>query len=133
MERPFSTHVLDRYVLAKTRDLVEDVTRTMDAYDLFGACATVRSFVETLTNWYIRRSRQRFWEGDKDAIDTLHTVLDVLVRVAAPLLPFVTEEIYGGLHGARQRPAGVPASHRLATHGGPAGRRIAREDDGRGP
>ena len=72
----------------------------MDAYDLFGACATVRSFVETLTNWYIRRSRQRFWDGDRDAIDTLHTVLDVLVRVAAPLLPFVTEEIYGGLHGA---------------------------------
>ena len=103
VERPFSTHVLDRYVLAKTRDLVEDVTRTMDAYDLFGACAAVRSFVETLTNWYIRRSRQRFWDGDKDAIDTLHTVLDVLVRVAAPLLPFVTEEIYGGLHGDGQR------------------------------
>ena len=100
VERPFSTHVLDRYVLAKTRDLVEDVTRSMDAYDLFGACASVRSFVETLTNWYIRRSRQRFWDGDDDAIDTLHTVLDVVVRIAAPLLPFVTEEIYVGLHGA---------------------------------
>ena len=106
VERPFSTHVLDRYVLAKTRDLVEDVTRTMDAYDLFGACAAVRSFVETLTNWYIRRSRQRFWDGDKDAIDTLHTVLDMVVRVAAPLLPFVTEEIYSGLHGdAATQPA----------------------------
>jgi isoleucyl-tRNA synthetase len=100
VERPFSTHVLDRYVLAKTRDLVEDVTRAMDAYDLFGACASVRLFVETLTNWYIRRSRQRFWDGDDDAVDTLHTVLDVVVRVAAPLLPFVTEEIYAGLHGA---------------------------------
>ena len=99
VERPFSTNVLDRYVLAKTRDLVEDVTRAMEAYDLFGACAAVRTFVETLTNWYIRRSRQRFWDGDRDAIDTLHTVLDVLVRVAAPLLPFVTEEIYVGLHG----------------------------------
>jgi isoleucyl-tRNA synthetase len=98
VERPFSTNVLDRYVLAKTRDLVEDVTRAMEAYDLFGACAAVRTFVETLTNWYIRRSRQRFWDGDRDAIDTLHTVLDVLARVAAPLLPFVTEEIYAGLH-----------------------------------
>jgi isoleucyl-tRNA synthetase len=95
---PYSTHVLDRYVLAKIRQLVDDVTRTMDAFDLFGACAAVRSFVETLTNWYIRRSRQRFWDGDPDAIDTLHTVLDVLVRVSAPLLPFVTELIHGGLH-----------------------------------
>ena len=51
-----------------------------------------------LTNWYIRRSRQRFWDGDHDAIDTLHTVLDTLVRVAAPLLPYVAEEIHDGLH-----------------------------------
>jgi isoleucyl-tRNA synthetase len=99
-------------VLAKTRDLVEDVTRAMDAYDLFGACASVRSFVETLTNWYIRRSRQRFWDGDHDAIDTLHTVLDVVVRVAAPLLPFVSEEIYAGLHNAATERA--PKSPHLA-------------------
>ena len=101
---PISTNVLDRYILAKTRELVDDVTAAMDAYDLFGACATVRPFLDALTNWYIRRSRERFWAGDHDAIDTLHTVLDVLVRVAAPLLPFVTEEIYRGLHGgATQR------------------------------
>jgi isoleucyl-tRNA synthetase len=111
VERPLSTHVLDRYVLAKTRDLVEDVTRAMDAYDLFGACASIRAFVETLTNWYIRRSRQRFWDGDDDAIDTLHTVLDVLARVAAPLLPFVTEEIYSGLRGA----AGADGSKSLTS------------------
>ena len=103
--RPFSTNVLDRYALAKTRDLVEDVTRAMDAYDLFGACATVRSFVETLSNWYIRRSRQRFWDGAVEAIDTLHTVMDVLVRVAAPLLPFVAEEVYLGLTAADGDPA----------------------------
>jgi isoleucyl-tRNA synthetase len=99
VERPFSANVLDRYLVAKARDLVDDVTRELDGYDLYEACAYVRSFVETLTNWYIRRSRQRFWEGDVDAIDTLHTVMDVLVRVAAPLLPYVTEEIHGGLHG----------------------------------
>jgi isoleucyl-tRNA synthetase len=100
VERPFSTNVLDRYVVAKTRDLVEDVTRSMDAYDLFGACNTVRAFVETLTNWYVRRSRDRFWNGDLDAIDTLHTVLEVFVRVVAPLLPYVADEIYGGLHAS---------------------------------
>ncbi len=93
-----SEHVLDRYILAKTRRLVEDTTVAMDAYDLFAACAGIRSFVEVLTNWYVRRSRQRFWDGDHDAIDTLHTVLDVLTRVAAPLLPFVSEEISTGLH-----------------------------------
>jgi len=102
VQRGFSRHLLDRYVMAKSRDLVDDVTRAMDAYDLFGACARVRSFVEALTNWYIRRSRQRFWSGDVDAIDTLHTVMDVLVRVAAPLLPLVTDEIYVGLHGPVQ-------------------------------
>jgi isoleucyl-tRNA synthetase len=84
-DRPDS--VLDRYALAKTRALVEEMTVLMDAYDLFGACAKVRSFTDVLTNWYIRRSRARFWDGDVDAIDTLHTVLDVLVRVSAPLMP----------------------------------------------
>ncbi len=93
-----SEHVLDRYVLAKSHRLVEDMTKAMDAYDLFGACASVRAFVEVLTNWYIRRSRSRFWDGDPDAIDTLHTVLEVVSRVSAPLLPFVAEELYTGLH-----------------------------------
>jgi isoleucyl-tRNA synthetase len=100
VERPFSAHVLDRYIVAKTRDLIDDVTRELDGYDLFEACAFVRSFVDSLTNWYIRRSRPRFWDGDVDAIDTLHTVLDVLTRVTAPLLPLVSEVIHTGLHAA---------------------------------
>ncbi|MBA3287084.1 MAG: isoleucine--tRNA ligase [Acidimicrobiia bacterium] len=98
---PRSEHVLDRYVRAKARQLVEQATAAMDEYDLFGTCARVRSFVDVLTNWYIRRSRQRFWDGDDAAIDTLHTVLDVLVRVAAPLLPYVADEIHTGLHHGR--------------------------------
>jgi len=61
----------------------------------------VRSYLEVLTNWYIRRSRQRFWDGDADAIDTLHTVLEVVCRVAAPLLPLTTEVIWRGLTGGR--------------------------------
>jgi isoleucyl-tRNA synthetase len=93
-----SDHVLDRYILAKAHRLVEDMTAAMDDYDLSRACARIRGFVDVLTNWYIRRSRQRFWDGDHDAIDTLHTVLDVVVRAAAPLLPFVADEIHGGLH-----------------------------------
>jgi isoleucyl-tRNA synthetase len=93
--------VLDRYLLAKVHDLVEEVTAEMDAYDLFGACAAVRTFLDTLTNWYIRRSRDRFWEGEQDAVDTLHTALHVLARLAAPLLPLVTEHVYQGLTGER--------------------------------
>ena len=93
--------VLDRYVLAKTRQVVEQVTERMDAYDLSGACDAVSGFLDALTNWYIRRSRDRFWESDADAFDTLYTVLTVLCRTAAPLLPMVTEEVYRGLTGER--------------------------------
>ena len=97
--RTDSSHVLDRYVLAKLGDVIDSVTESMDTYDLFAACSTVRQFLDVLTNWYIRRSRDRFWAGDQDAIDTLHTVLHLLSQIAAPLLPLLTDEIYRGLNG----------------------------------
>ncbi|WP_410592070.1 isoleucine--tRNA ligase [Amycolatopsis sp. lyj-23] len=99
--RTDSPNVLDRYVLAKTHELVTDVEYAMDNYDVAGACQTVRDFLEVLTNWYVRRSRDRFWAGDKDAIDTLHTVLEVTSRIAAPLLPLTTEVVWRGLTGGR--------------------------------
>ena len=107
--RADATGVLDRYVTAKTRQLVERVTASLDAYDIADACAAVSSFLDALTNWYIRRSRDRFWRtspglgpGDsEDAFDTLYTVLEVLCRVAAPLLPLLTEDVYRGLTGQR--------------------------------
>ncbi len=99
--RTDSPDLLDRYILAKLHELTVDVTADLDVTDIAGACAKVRSFLEVLTNWYVRRSRQRFWDGDDDAIDTLHTVLEVLCRVAAPLLPLTTEVIWRGLTGER--------------------------------
>jgi isoleucyl-tRNA synthetase len=99
--RTDSTHLLDRYVLAKTGELVADVTAAMDAYDVSGASASVRSYLDALTNWYVRRSRNRFWTGDRDAFDTLYTVLETLARVVAPLAPMTTEEIWRGLTGGR--------------------------------
>jgi isoleucyl-tRNA synthetase len=99
--RTDSPDLLDRYILAKTRAMVESVTASMDDYDVFAACGQIRSFLDALTNWYVRRSRDRFWEGDQAAIDTLHTVLEILCRVAAPLLPLTTEAVYQGLTGAR--------------------------------
>ncbi|MEV4599754.1 isoleucine--tRNA ligase [Amycolatopsis sp. NPDC049253] len=99
--RTDSTHLLDRYVLAKTHELVTDVEYALDNYDIAGSCQTVRDFLEVLTNWYVRRSRDRFWAGDQDAIDTLHTVLEVTSRVVAPLLPLTTETVWRGLTGGR--------------------------------
>ncbi|HZN16938.1 MAG TPA: isoleucine--tRNA ligase [Micromonosporaceae bacterium] len=96
-----SAHLLDRYVLAKTRALVEDTTARMDGYDISGACAAVRSYLDALTNWYVRRSRDRFWGGDADAFDTLWTVLETLCRVVAPLAPMTAEEVWRGLTGGR--------------------------------
>lgn len=96
-----STNVLDQYVFSKLHNLVNDATTSMDEYDLFNACQHVRSFLDVLTNWYIRRSRNRFWAGDQEAINTLHTVLDVVTRVAAPLLPLTTEQVFQGLTGKR--------------------------------
>ena len=109
--RTDSTDVLDRYILAKTQALVAQITERLDAYDLAGACSEVRVFLDALNNWYIRRSRDRFWapadsgtdaaaaQAKRDAYDTLYTVLTTLTQITAPLLPLITEEIYTGLTG----------------------------------
>ena len=99
--RTDSAHVLDRYILAKLAALRDDLTESMEACDISRACEQLRQFTEALTNWYVRRSRSRFWEEDVDAIDTLHTVLEVSARLAAPLLPSVTEIIWRGLTAGR--------------------------------
>jgi isoleucyl-tRNA synthetase len=99
--RADSAHVLDRYILAKLAELRDDLTESLDVCDISGACDELRQFTEALTNWYVRRSRSRFWEEDPDAIDTLHTVLEVAGRLAAPLLPLVTEVIWRGVTGER--------------------------------
>ena len=105
--RTDSTDVLDRYLLAKTHDLVAGVTAQLDAFDIAGACQTVRDFVDVLTNWYVRRTRQRFWatggltDDVRDAFDTLWTVLETACRVLAPLLPLTAEEVWRGLTGER--------------------------------
>ncbi|HUO37897.1 MAG TPA: class I tRNA ligase family protein, partial [Mycobacterium sp.] len=99
--RTNSPHVLDRYILAKLAKLTDDLTAALDAADISGACEQLRQFTEALTNWYVRRSRSRFWDEDSDAVDTLHTVLEVTARLAAPLLPLTTEVIWRGVAGER--------------------------------
>ncbi len=99
--RTDSAHVLDRYILAKLAVLRDGLTTSMDVCDISVACDQLRQFTEALTNWYVRRSRSRFWEEDPDAIDTLHTVLEVTSRLAAPLLPLICEVIWRGITGER--------------------------------
>src|SRR6202453_820423 len=99
--RPSTTseNVLDRYVLAKTRAMLTELTGLLEACNVGGACQLLREHLEVLTNWYIRRSRSRFWAGEPDALDTLWTVLETVCRAAAPLLPLTTEAIWRGLTG----------------------------------
>ncbi|WP_432547124.1 isoleucine--tRNA ligase [Kineococcus sp. SYSU DK004] len=103
--RTTSPDVLDRYVLAKLHDTVATVTAQMDGYDIAGACESARQFLDVLTNWYVRRSRAAFWDGEseraRDALDTLHTVLETTTRLLAPLLPLVSEEVWRELTGGR--------------------------------
>jgi isoleucyl-tRNA synthetase len=106
--RTDSTDVLDRYILALTGDLVRGVADDLDGLDSTMASAKLREFAEVLTNWFIRRSRDRFWLGvtaddpkSREAFDTLYTVLETLTRVAAPLIPLVSERVWQGLTGGR--------------------------------
>ncbi|MGH3151871.1 MAG: DUF5915 domain-containing protein, partial [Streptosporangiaceae bacterium] len=94
-----SEHVLDRYILAKTRAAVTELEQLLNVYNIGGACQALREHLEVLTNWYIRRSRSRFWAGQRDALDTLWTVLETVCRAAAPLLPLTTEAVWRGLTG----------------------------------
>jgi isoleucyl-tRNA synthetase len=117
-----STDVLDRYLLSKTRILIEEVEADMNKFDSYSATNRLRDFADVLTNWYVRRSRDRFWVGDEQAFDTLYTVLEILSRVAAPLAPMVTEQVWRGLTGGRSvhlenwPDAGlVPADHELVS------------------
>jgi isoleucyl-tRNA synthetase len=92
-------HVLDRYILAKTRAAVTEMEALLDVYNVGAACQALRDHLEVLTNWYIRRSRSRFWAGEPAALDTMWTVLETTCRAAAPLLPLTTEAVWRGLTG----------------------------------
>jgi isoleucyl-tRNA synthetase len=102
-----SDNMLDRYILAKCKASVLKVQASMDAYDTPGATEAITQFFDVLNNWYIRRSRARFWGSQvtpdkQSAYDTLFTVLNLMVKATAPLLPFVSEAIYRGLNGEKE-------------------------------
>ncbi len=110
---------LDRYILAKTGDLIRGIEAAMAKLDLAGATNAFPPFIEALNNWFIRRSRERFWKADKDAdkqaaYDTLYTVLVTMTRALAPFLPFLTEHIHRALvDGTSVHLADWPDAHAL--------------------
>ncbi|MCH3916372.1 MAG: isoleucine--tRNA ligase [Spirochaetia bacterium] len=117
-ETPFEKleNSLDRWVISTCQGFVKDVTEAFDNYDIQRACATMVAFIDNLNNWYIRRSRRRFWRSENDsdkkmAYDTLYSVLMTVVKACAPIVPFVTEEIYRNL-----RTEAMPSSVHLCDY-----------------
>ena len=93
-----SDDVLDRYILSKVKVLAQDVKKSMEEYDINQACADCAEFLDILNNWYIRRSRTRFWDGtDLTAFNVLYTVLITIAKVMAPLMPMMCEYVYRSL------------------------------------
>ena len=90
---------MDRYLLARLRRLVEQTQQSLDNFYISDACDAVSDFIDVLTNWYIRNTRERFGAGDENAFNTLYTVLETFMRVLAPLAPMEAEAVWRGLTG----------------------------------
>ncbi len=101
---PASTNILDRWIISELNVLTREVNKWMEKYEINQAARLFPRFIDDLSNWYIRRSRKRFWksenDGDKEnAYQTLYDVLTTLSKLMAPFTPFITEEIYKNLTG----------------------------------
>ena len=97
-----STNVMDRWIISKLNTLVKEVAQKLDSYDITGAGVAIEEFTDELSNWYVRRNRERYWAKDLTddkigAYTTLYRVLVTLSKVAAPFVPFITDEIYTNL------------------------------------
>ncbi|MFD0164252.1 isoleucine--tRNA ligase [Streptomyces decoyicus] len=94
---PADRPLLDRWLLGELNTLVEQVTESLESFDTQRAGKLLSSFVDDLSNWYVRRSRRRFWQGDAAALRTLHEVIETVTRLMAPLTPFITERVWQDL------------------------------------
>ena len=97
---------MDRYLLARTRRLIEKTQHSLDDFLISDACEAVSDFIDMLTNWYIRNNRDRFWNEDANAFNTLYTVLEAFMRVIAPLAPMEAEAVWRGLTGGEYEQTG---------------------------
>ncbi|MEV1059524.1 isoleucine--tRNA ligase [Micromonospora chalcea] len=94
---PRSRPLLDRWLLSELNSLVRDVDAAMERFDTHEAGRLLSTFIDDLSNWYVRRSRRRFWHGDPAALATLHETLSTLTLLLAPITPFVTEQVWQDL------------------------------------
>ena len=105
-EKSFSSkNIMDRYILSKLKETVENIEKYMDKYEIGNACRESENFFEILNNWYIRRNKNRFWKSEidqdkQDAYNSLYTVLITMCESIASLLPFTSEYIWKGLNGS---------------------------------
>ncbi|HEU5421585.1 MAG TPA: isoleucine--tRNA ligase [Streptosporangiaceae bacterium] len=107
---PASRPALDRWLLSELNAVVRDVTAALEAFDSAASGRRIAAFIDDLSNWYVRRSRRRFWEGPGTpggaaAFATLYTALETLTRLMAPVTPFLTDYLWGVLHGTAGDPA----------------------------
>jgi isoleucyl-tRNA synthetase len=91
---------LDRWIRSRVSATVEEVTARLEAYDATFAGRAIGELVDDLSNWYVRRSRRRFWDGDASALRTLREALVTIAKLLAPFTPFIADEIYENLDGA---------------------------------
>ena len=99
-----STNLLDKWLISELNSLIKNVDQKLNKYDIYGSTALIENFIDNLSNWYVRRSRKRFWKSENDAdknlaYETLHYVLVELSKLIAPFTPFVAEEMYKNLTG----------------------------------
>jgi len=100
--------LLDRWARAETARVTAEVDAALEDYDAARAGRALAEFIDDLSNWYVRRSRRRFWDGDPAALQTLHDCLETLTRLLAPFVPFVTERVWRALFADS---AGVESVH----------------------
>ncbi len=115
--QPVEYSPLDRWLRSALHTLVRDVTQSLETYDVLGATRPIESFVDQLSNWYLRRSRRRFWKSESDqdkqaAYATLYEALVTLAHLLAPTMPFIADELYQNL--IRSVDENAPASVHLA-------------------
>jgi isoleucyl-tRNA synthetase len=94
---PDSAHLLDRWIVSELHLLIKRVDEALSHFDSQESGRVIAEFIDQLSNWYVRRSRRRFWDGDRDALETLHYCLENLTLLMAPMVPFITEHVWQNL------------------------------------
>ena len=97
-----SNNIMDKWIVSQTENLNATVQKHLEEYDTVKACTTIKKYIDDLSTWYIRNSRDRFNDDDKSARQTLRYVIEKLTKIIAPIMPFITEKIYQDMNGKKE-------------------------------